>query len=250
MRTISICFLLYISASAWADKLEYFESKIDFWGDKPKSNTAPLVESEKSSNEKFPWKTFLDPKNKEFFKEGDYTPPEPFMEVARNPTDENIEQWFELMQKKNDLQTKLQVRMQEYMVKNGSAHAPETVMSQKQSLPNNSLQATTLDPKRFKIRMYFESTCPHCRRMFGVLKRLQDSGIEIEALQIDSGPVPSDEKVVPIARADPNDLKKHGISGVPFVLVADKKRQALLPKIEGYHDFDEIIRLLKAASRI
>jgi hypothetical protein len=56
------------------------------------------------------------------------------------------------------------------------------------------------------------------------------------------------KKFVPISRADPNDLKKHGIKGVPFLLIADTKRKALLPAIEGYHDFEEILRLLKAAN--
>ena len=37
----------------------------------------------------------------EFFKEGDYSPPEPFMELARNPTDENIRMWFQYLDKKN-----------------------------------------------------------------------------------------------------------------------------------------------------
>jgi thiol-disulfide isomerase/thioredoxin len=242
--------LLLLSSFAHAEKLEYFDSKIDYWGDKARIKDAPKTEVSPTDKQdgKFPWKTFLDPKNKEFFKEGDYTPPEPFMEVARNPTDDNIKQWFELMKKKNELQTKLQERMAEYMAKNGDVKVPATITTAAPTPQNPKEKNVTLDPSRFRLRMYFESTCPHCRRMFQVLKRFQDSGFHVEALQVDSGPVPDAEKIVPISRAAPNDLKKHGIKGVPFLLVADTKRKALLPAIEGYHDFDEILRLLKAAN--
>jgi thiol-disulfide isomerase/thioredoxin len=242
--------LLLLSSFARADKLEYFDSKIDFWGDKP--STKDTFKKDPSPTEKqdgkFPWKTFLDPKNKEFFKEGDYTPPEPFMEVARNPTDDNIKQWFELMKKKNELQTKLQERMAEYMAKNGEVNVPSNITTAAPALPKAKEQNVALDTSRFRLRMYFESTCPHCRRMFQVLKKLQDGGFHVEALQVDTGPVPDAEKVVPISRADPSDLKKHGIKGVPFLLIADTKRKALLPAIEGYHDYEEILRLLKAAN--
>ncbi|OYZ11973.1 MAG: hypothetical protein B7Y39_18960 [Bdellovibrio sp. 28-41-41] len=248
-KTISFLLLL-LSSFAQAEKLEYFDSKIDFWGETAGAKGAPKtseIPAEKRDG-KFPWKTFLDPKNKEFFKEGDYIPPEPFMEVARDPTDDNIKQWFELMKKKNELQTKLQERMAEYMAKNGEVNVPTNIAAARPAPSKAKEPSIALDPSRFRLRMYFESTCPHCRRMFQVLKRLQDGGFHVEALQVDSGPVPDAEKIVPISRADPSDLKKHGIKGVPFLLIADTKRKALLPAIEGYHDFEEILRLLKVAN--
>lgn len=252
MSTASLVLIVVLSSAAFAeDKLQYFESKIDFWGDKKTEASSPsAVERPKEKDDgKFPWKAYLDPKNKEFFKEGDYTPPEPFMEVARNPTDENIKQWFELMQKKNELQTRLQARMQEYMAKNSSLKSPTESLVEKPPAPVKKRPEARLDPSRFKVRMYFESTCPHCRRMFGVIKSLQDEGFEVEALQIDSGPVPIEEKVVPIERAQASEIKKHGINGVPFLLIADLKRKALLPSIQGYHGLQEVKELLKEASR-
>ncbi len=250
MTFVLISVLVMISNVTSAKELQYFDKKINFW-DEPskkgveKTETSTVKGTEKEGN--FPWKTYLDPKNKEFFREGDYTPPEPFMEVARNPTDENIKQWFELMKKKNELQTNLQVRMQEYMAKNNTVNVQPQVAVTK--IPEKDSEIK-IDPSRFRLRMYFESTCPHCKRMFQVLKKLQDEGFQIEGLQVDSGPVPEVEKIVPIVRADPEDLKKHGIKGVPFLLVADTKKKSLLPPIEGYHDLEEILRLLKAASRI
>lgn len=249
MKNRFVGLLLFVSSAASAGELSYFESKIDFWGEKKESAQAQLVEkSEPSENGKFPWKTFLDPKNKEFFKEGDYTPPEPFMEIARNPTDENIKSWFEFMKKKNDLARRLDERVREYLVKNGQVPvvAPNSVVFPT-TLASDSRKP--LDASRFKVRMYFESTCPHCRRMFGVLKRLQDEGVEVHALQIDRGPVPAIEKVVPLGLATQDEIKKHGINGVPFLVIADLKRKALLPPIQGFHDFPEVVTLLKEASR-
>ena len=245
-------FFVLVPCLSQASELQYFDQKIDYWGkgsaiEKQSSPTSPLVEKQNGS---FPWKTYLDPKNKEFFKEGDYTPPEPFMEIARNPSDENIKQWFEFMKKKNELSHRLEIKMQEYLAKNGGEPvAPITAKAEvSHEGPKKEVSHAPFDPSRFRVRMYFESTCPHCRRMFGVLRRLKDLGIEVEALQVDTGPVPEDEKIVPIATADPAEIKKHGIKGVPFVLIADTKRKALLPSIEGYHDFDEVIGLLRAAS--
>lgn len=247
MGIYKIAFAFLLPVIATAGELSYFDSKIDFWGEKKEATAAPKsAEEPASADGKFPWKTYLDPKNKEFFKEGDYTPPEPFMEIARNPTDENIKQWFEFMKKKNELAQRLDVRVREHLVKNGQAQAaPPSARLPERKVTES---AVPLDPARFKVRMYFESTCPHCRRMFGVLKRLQDEGVEVHALQIDRGPVPEDEKVVPIGAATPEEIKKHGINGVPFLVIADSKRKALLPAIQGYHDFEEIMRLLKSAS--
>lgn len=240
----------------WAGELQYFENKIDFWGstatqEKVVSSPAPTMEVK----EKFSWKTYLDPKNKEFFKEGDYTPPEPFMEVARNPSDENIKNWFELMKKKNELARRLDLRIQEYLSRNGSRDlgmpTPPVEKAVDSGVATRAAEKTSaeFDPTRFKIRMYFESTCPHCRRMFGVLKRLRDEGVQIETLQMDRGPVPDDEKIVPLGRADPEDVKKHGIKGVPFLLIADLKREVLLPPVQGFQEYGDMLRLLKEASR-
>lgn len=252
MPTVSLILAITISSVVFAaDKLQYFDSKINFWDDKKTDSTSavPTEKVKEKDDGKFPWKTYLDPKNKEFFKEGDYTPPEPFMEVARNPTDENIKQWFELMEKKNELQTRLQARMQEYMAKNNSIKLPVENVSEKPAAPQKKASEIILEPSRFKIRMYFESTCPHCRRMFGVLKNLQDEGFQVEALQVDNGLVPMEEKVVPIGKAEAAEIKKHGINGVPFLLIADQKRKTLLPAVQGYHGLQEIKSLLKEASR-
>lgn len=257
MRIPKLIFVLLLTATAFESaegkELEYFDTKIDYWGEKPspmKNEKVPSVVEQ--PKEKFPWKTYLDPKNKEFFKEGDYTPPEPFMEIARDPSDENIKNWFEFMKRKNELAARLEQKMQEYLARNeapGLAAQIGARVARNDAAPRKQPISVALDPARFRIRMYFDSHCPHCRRMFGVLKRLKDEGFSVEALQVDSGPVSTEEKIVPIGKASLSELKGRGGSAVPFLLIADLKRKALLPGVEGYHDYEEVIALLKEASR-
>lgn len=236
-----------LSASATAGELQYFDQKIDYWSEgkisAAKEKVAALPPAEETKSE-FPWKTYLDPKNKEFFKEGDYTPPEPFMEVAKNPSDDNLKNWFEFMRRKNELAARLDSRMREYLGKNQTAPAVAAPI-----VKPEIKHAVAVDPSRFKIRMYFDSNCPHCKRMFSVLKRLQSDGYKIEALQVDYGKVPQDESGVPIGKANLAELKGHGGSAVPYLVIADLKRKALLPGIQGYHDFEEVMSLLREASR-
>ena len=256
MKTFLILLYVLFPVSSFAESLQYFDKKIDFWSEKESNDLAVVPSALPASNtekdDKFPWKTYLDPKNEEFFKEGDYTPPKPFMEVARDPSEQNIKNWFEFMQKKNELAKQLEVKMQEYLVKNGSQGASPSIPVDFKTLPKSaSLNQSTVrvDPTRFHFRMYFESTCPHCRRMFSVLKRFKDEGFTVEALQVDDGPVSPDEKIVPIGKANLAELKKNGGKAVPFLMIADIKRKGLLPPIEGYHEFDEVFGFLKAASQ-
>ena len=245
--------LVLISATAAGSELQYFDQKIDYWNEghaqvPPKEIPSPLA-PEGGEKGAFPWKTYLDPKNKEFFKEGDYTPPEPFMEVAKDPSDDNLKNWFEFMKKKNELAARLETRMQEYLAKQeqpGLAAQIATRVAKSEAKAPAPVQA---DPSRFKIRMYFDSHCPHCRRMFSVLNRLQGDGYKIEALQVDSGPIPPDEDGVPRGKADLSELKSHGGSAVPFLLIADLKRKALLPGVQGFHDYAEVVAMLREASR-
>jgi hypothetical protein len=246
------CLCLF-SVAASASELQYFDQKIDYWNEgraqaPTKEIPSPLV-SERGDKGSFPWKTYLDPKNKEFFKEGDYTPPEPFMEVAKDPSDDNLKNWFEFMKRKNELAARLETRMQEYL---GKQEGPGLAAQIATRVARNDAKAAPqgrADPSRFRIRMYFDSHCPHCRRMFSVLKRLQDEGYKIEALQIDDGKVPPDENGVPRGRADLAELKSHGGTAVPFLVIADLKRKALLPGIQGYHEYEEVMALIREASR-
>ena len=243
--------LLLQTAKSMATELQYFDKKIDFWGDsisKKEPTTLLLLEQPKNKSE-FPWKTYLDPKNKEFFKEGDYKPPEPFMEIARNPSDDNIKQWFDFMKKKNELAARLQIKMQEYLLKTGGVVASPSSEPRIKAAPKNENQSSTVDSARFRIRMYFDSNCPHCKRMFTVLDRFRSEGFQVEVFQVDGGNVPVEASSFTVVKSNLTELKFRGGNAIPFLVIADLKKKALLQGIHGYHDFDEILGLLKAASK-
>lgn len=251
MRVSSIFVPMLFPALALASELQYFDQKIDFWSENtPKAEkvASPVLVPEKEVKSEFPWKTYLDPKNKEFFKEGDYTPPEPFMEVAKDPSDENIKNWLQFIKMKNEVAARLESRMREYMAKEAQP-ALATQIASRVAKNEAKIASAPLDPARFRIRMYFDSHCPHCRRMFAVLKRLQSEGYSVEVLQVDRGPLPPEENGIPRGQADLAELKSHGGTAVPYLVVADMKRKALLPGVQGYHDYNEVIALLREASR-
>ena len=84
--------------------------------------------------------------------------------------------------------------------------------------------------------------------MFGVLKRLQDEGVEVHALQTDRGPLPLEAKAVSTGFATQEEVKKNEVESVPFLVIADTKRKILLPPVRGYHEFGDVMGLMKNTS--
>lgn len=236
-------FLIVLASQSQAfssSDFQYFNSEIDYWNSKP--STAPNAEKKALSSEvkatetaetpgTFSWQKYLDPKNKEFFKEGEYTPPEPFMEIVRNPTDSNLKNWFTYIDKKNELTRKLQERMQEYLSKN--APTIETVGKDTMKARLASLPITEPDAKRFRFRMYFDSHCPHCKKMFGTLSELQSRGFYVEAKQIDSDPKGLEGAGIPTSRATPGEIQEKDIQSVPVLLIGDLEKKTVF-RLTGY----------------
>jgi len=238
--------------NALASDFQYFGNEIDFWNKQesnvPKAKTAPQSQSsEKKSSEEVPgdapnrfsWNKVMDPKNKDFFKEGDYTPPEPFMEIVRNPSDANLKMWFAYIDKKNQLSDRLQARMKEYVEKNsvklgeGGRNYAETRTAALTRVPE--------DAKRFRFRMYFDSHCPHCKRMFATLAELQSKGFYVEAVQVDNDPKGLEGLPVPATRAGPKEINEKDIKSVPLLLVGDLKNKAVY-RLTGYHSVASIFQ--------
>lgn len=243
---------LILIFSGKVQAFDYFGSKIDYWGDSKKKE-APIVvqEKEKSEDKKpvaesppsnFDWKKQLDPKNDDFFKEGDYTPPAAFMELARNPTDQNITNWFKLVEKKNEIQTRLSQKMQQYLSKNS-----KLVPQEKQVFTETekSLAVTNMDYSRYRFRMYFESSCPHCKHMMETMKELQDSGFYVEIRQIDQNRRIAQALPFPTEQATPQELKEKEITSWPVLFVGDLKKKVTY-RINGYRSTQEVLSAIQA----
>ena len=112
--------LLSLSQSSFA--INYFENGINYWSDdkEQKAKEEPIAKNQPipKKDEKFSWNEYLNPNKDKFFDEGNYSPPKPYLELIRNPTDQNIKNWFKIVDTKNKMLTKLQERVQEYSLKN------------------------------------------------------------------------------------------------------------------------------------
>lgn len=234
---------------------DYFSNGIDFWNERkaaepeaksiiPLEKKPPEAQVSKAQPEKepFQWETYLNPKNKEFFKEGDYSPPEPFMELVRNPTDENLKMWFAYVERKNELALRLQQRMNEYLAKNGTA-IPEEQRKRVASL--ESQQNKAIDMPRYRLRMYFNSKCPHCQKMFGTLSELQSQGFFVEAKQIDpeNGTVRS--LPFPSEPASPGEVKQKNIQSVPLLLIGDLKKKVVY-RLTGFQTTTDVLKAIRS----
>ena len=168
------------------------------------------------------------------------------MEVARNPSDENIRLWLSYIDKKNYLADRLRTRIAEFSSKSQGAN---TSVLAAQTIRQIPVKDESFDPSRFRIRTYFESTCPHCKHMLQTLRSLQDQGVYVEALQIDRAQ--TNAAMFPIAtlRADPEDVKKQSIESVPFTLVADTKSKTVLKPITGFKSLGEMNEILRQMAR-
>jgi glutaredoxin len=267
-RVVVLVMLASSAARAVAQEVNFFSGGIDYWkeaaappvqepkADAPDPKAVELPESAKATKEtlpaadsatqpktvegeKFDWRPFLDAKNKEFFREGDYTPPEPFMEIMRDPSDANLRMWFEYIERKNALTQRLAARMDEYVRRQGgSLSQPEK--ARVETVARELPRVDQDDYRALRFRMYFDSTCPHCQKMFATLNALQERGYFVEARQIDSGSLAHIRASVPIQRAAPEEVKRFQIRSVPFLLIGDMRKGAVYRQT-GFATPEEIL---------
>lgn len=231
-------FLILTNSLTWSNDMSFFnDSKIDYWN-KSKTHT-----SKKEVPPSSKWKQFLDPNSNEFFKEGNHIPPEPFMELARNPTDENIKNWFALMDAKNKIMSRLQENIQAYMAKNGSYNAQEKQLIETEVKKLNPTTILDGDIKRFRFQLYVDSHCGHCKKMLETMKEFIQLGYYVEIKQIDKeplGPLP-----FVLTYASTNEIKQKQITSWPVLFVADTKKEKIY-RINGFNSTKDIITKLSS----
>ncbi len=257
LKFIPICsalsFIFLIAPRVFCEEVTFFKGSINYW-EKEKDqepvvtkNSNPTVVTAKKEEapvgKSFDWKKVMDPKNDEFFKEGDYTPPAPFMEVARNPNDENIRMWNAYIDKKNQLASRLDQRLQEYAVSHGQkpATVPEKINSQK---PESQVPVNQ-SPSTYQFRLYFDSDCPHCQKMMTTMVELASKGYEVELKQTDDRAIDSQNLPFTVTKATKEELSLHGVTSVPFLLVADLGSKVVY-KLNGYKNVSTIFEEINA----
>ena len=244
-----IWFIAVFSFSPLAFGFDYFNNTIDYWQERQsvkalkKPEPATVVKPQPALPAKevsFDWSKHLDPKNDEFFKEGDHTPPAPFMELARNPTDENIKRWFAMIELKNQMMERLNVSMADYLQKNQMKLNTEEkdliVQNTQRIAPQN------IDVRRFRFRLYFESSCPHCHNMMATMKDLQDLGYYGELRQVDKNR-PNFPLPFPATQASPEELKARDINSWPVLFIADTGKK-IIYRVNCYQTTEQVLQIL------
>lgn len=209
---------------------EYFDQNIEYFKDQTKA-----IETKKNlekKEKKFDWNTHLDKKNDEFFKEGDYIPPAPFLEAMRRPTKKNIllfEKWHE---KKNFLLKRFNEKRAEVLGR--------PVVSEEKSTDKE----ISLDLKKYTFIFYFDSMCSSCRGMFEVVNDMVTQGIFIEAVRVDSLETVVQGLSIPWTRASKKEIEQTKITAVPMLLAFEKETKRAF-KIVGKKSVYEINEILK-----
>lgn len=217
---------------------DYFTEPIDYWNENSPKAPDPARKPAKKK-ESFDWDKYKNPRSKAFYKEGEYTPPEPLMELARNPSDENIRHWFEIVETKNRLMSRLQEKIGEYVAKNKPTIEEASLKNIETQLSSKKLAK---DPKRFRFRMYFESSCPHCKRMLQTLSDLSDLGYYVELKQVDRKPL-TYRVPFPIIPADRKEIREKKINAWPVLFIADTTKKQLI-RINGFHNTESVLAAL------
>jgi len=266
MATWILIYSAALAGTSMEGDVQYFKDPdLDYW---KKSDPAPTTKTSVSiaakkaaastatvaSKSQFPWNKYLSPSNDEFFKEGDYTPPAPFMEIARNPSDENIENWFRYLETKNELLRNLQTRLTQYSgthpqaaVANYTAQVPRVIEDDavlKTAARLERPQSVAADTKNYRMRLYFDSHCPHCQKMLGTVADLMRMGYWVELKQVDKDTSMRAKIPFAVSDASADELKRYQIEAVPVLLIGDLKKQTFA-KIQGYHGAQEISESLK-----
>lgn len=251
-------FLFLMISNLHAKEIQFFDKKIDYWKKKTKRKPTVIIsdieiidsedekKQDRKKNKKFSWNKYLNKENDEFFKEGNYLPPAPFMEVARRPTEENIKNYFSYIKMKNKLSRDLQIAIANYQKKYSKELSPES----KQYLSSKSHE---LSPKidysnqEISISTYFLTTCSACKKMFRTLKILQSQGIYVETIQIDIENPRKSGVSVPVRDATEKEIKGLKSAGlvVPFSIIRTKDDSFTLT---GYQSTQSIHREISKRS--
>ena len=242
LNKIIILLTLIYSTSLLAEDFQYFSDSIDYWSEGEIEKAATPSKEPLPKAQGFNWKKYKDPKNKEFFKEGNYVPPEPFMELVRDPSDSNIKNWFQYIEIKNKLAMRLQKRLRDYTDRNSVKLDSEEKESLSKVVAN--IRPGHSNAKRYRFRLYVDSKCPHCKNMLKTAQQLQSDGYFIEVKQVDKDFAALKGLPIVVKPASKDELKKHKINSVPILLVGDMQKKAVF-RVSGYRSKAEIINMLK-----
>lgn len=237
--TLLLLLNLVFVKKAYASGFEYFDSKIDYWNEDSKSHpkkTQKEVSETKDQKKKFNWDKYLDPENDEFFREGDYTPPAPFMEVYRRPTKENVLLWDKYIKKRSLIHKRALKSMKKYLSPN-IVNPKVIAQEQREVLTGENISQVF---KGKWIVFYFDKNCPHCQKMYQTINKLSMGGAVVQAVRLDPGRGIVEGLGVPWVPIKKDEKRRLKIDVTPTTLIVEEKTKKVI-KLTGNRSLNEIL---------
>lgn len=228
-----LIFLLSLGSQAFAG---VFSEGVKFFDE---GNSSPKVSPEKQTErpkaQKFNWNDQLDVEKDQFFKEGDYTPPAPFVEALRRPTKENILNFEKWQAMRNMLLQRYETARAQYVRENGVSTSKSPVATS---------DVNEADIEKYRYVFYFESTCPSCHAMFQTINEMAQRGVYIEAVRLDKTENEVKGLDLPWSFAKPEELKKLNLKAVPVLVAIDDKTKKAY-QMTGRKSIKQILQVIR-----
>lgn len=213
-----------------------FSDGVKFFDEGSTGTPRPVPEKtiEQPKTSKFSWSEQLDIEKDQFFKEGDYTPPAPFIEALRRPTKENILNFEKWQAMRNLLLQRYETARAQYVQQNGV------------TMPKAQAQVTNVDEQdieKYHYVFYFESTCPSCHAMFQTINEMVQRGVYVEAVRVDKNSNEVQGLNIPWTFANPEELKKLNLKAVPVLVAIDEKTKKAY-QMTGRKSIKQILQVI------
>jgi len=236
--------LFLIFTMFWANSSygQFFDSPIEYFDEEnvEKKESQPIAKesSEPAETQSFKWDNYLDENKDEFFREGDYIPPAPFLEVVRRPTAKNILLFEKWKEKKNQLLKRYNERRIAVLGLKGLSASP--IIEQKTG-PSKGVYEQL---KEYRMVFYFDSKCPSCKGMYQVVNQLSDNGVYVEAVRLDAGENLIERLRVPWSVATAKEMSVLKISAVPMLIIFEERTKQAF-KVVGKKSAEEILSIIQ-----
>ncbi len=239
-------FLLFIVFWADSSLAQFFDKPIKYFDEeKIEKKVIEPVEnkiSKDSEPQSFKWDNYLDEEKDEFFREGDYLPPAPFLEVVRRPTAKNILLFEEWKKKKNRLLVRYNEKRMNVLGLKGVSSNP--IIERGKSSSKEVYEKL----KNYRMVFYFDSKCPSCKGMYQVVNQLASNGVYVEAVRLDADENEILGLSVPWVKASASEMSVLKISAVPMLMIfEDESKQAF--KVVGKKNAEEILSIIERVKK-
>jgi hypothetical protein len=184
------------------------------------------------------WEPLLNPKTKEFWKEGNHIPDEGFLLFAQNPKSiKHAKFWLLRMETKakilNQMQKTVEVAQKEMVEKGLMEDRYWQFEDLKKGLVNT--RVTIDDLKQLNFYFLFSSTCPHCKGLAVKLKKIP----KVRPLQVDNLKLMVFSGLEETTRATKETVRAYSPDGIVPIVVIHNPKTNVITKIAGNRPIGE-----------